>query len=221
MKATKKNPITTPANEAQVRFPGSSRPLSKAEQTRLKILDATLESLCEHGIEKTTLQTIATHAGVGVSHVAYHFPEKSELIREAIQYDTLLYREVLEDFLRQARSPEEKLRAFLMANFHWHRSKRHRLTWLLEFYMSAQQKPLAQAYVESRLDGKRRIQEYIGPELIRRGFSYEQLEQEAFALQMMASGFLTDYIARYPLDPGPEYVTRAIDSVVNRIFSKT
>ena len=112
MRANKKPLSTASVGEAAVRFRHRLVPFSKAEQTRLKILDATLESLCEHGIEKTTLQTIANHAGLGVSHVGYHFPEKQELIREAIQYDTLLYREVLEDFLRQARSPKRNCAHF-------------------------------------------------------------------------------------------------------------
>jgi TetR/AcrR family transcriptional repressor of bet genes len=195
-----------------------SRATSKTADTRTKILDATLESLSDKGIEKTTLQTIAKHAKLGVSHVAYHFPNKHDLIREAIHFDTVQYTEVLEDFLKTARTPEEKLRAFLKANFHWHQSKRHRLTWLLEFYLASQDKSVSEIYAAARAEGRRRIQEYIGPEMIRRGLSYEELEREAFSVQMLAAGFLTDYIARYPLDPGNAYVEQVIEGIVRRVF---
>lgn len=193
---------------------------TKAELTRRKILDATLESLTENGLEKTTLQTIGKSAGMGVSHIAYHFPDKMELIREAIRFDSVQYRESLKGFLDAAKTEEEKLRAFLMANFHWHRSRRHRLTWLLEFYLSSQDKRLAQVYVEERVEGRRLIQEFIGPELIRKGYSYAELEREAYALQMTATGFLIDYIVRTPLGTSAQSVDEAVESIVGRVFKK-
>lgn len=63
---------------------------SKSENTKQKIIDATLELLREVGnIEEVSVRKIVQRAGIkGVGIINYHFQTKDNLISEAVRYDT-------------------------------------------------------------------------------------------------------------------------------------
>jgi TetR/AcrR family acrAB operon transcriptional repressor len=74
-----------------------------AEQTRQRIIDAAREMFLERGVSRTSMEHIATHAGVTRGAVYWHFSNKTELfhaIREQVMLplidrmdDTLLVRD--------------------------------------------------------------------------------------------------------------------------------
>jgi len=59
----------------------------KSAQTRIKILEATLDSLFDLGYFETTFKTIVDYAGVSRGAVGYHFRSKSEIIIATIEYN--------------------------------------------------------------------------------------------------------------------------------------
>ena len=63
---------------------------SKSEDTKQKIINATLELLKEAGnIEEVSVRKIVQKAGIkGVGIINYHFGTKDKLISEAVRYDT-------------------------------------------------------------------------------------------------------------------------------------
>jgi AcrR family transcriptional regulator len=54
--------------------------------TRARLLEATLECLCELGWARTTTTEIAERAGVSRGAQMHHFPTKSELVLSAIEH---------------------------------------------------------------------------------------------------------------------------------------
>ena len=57
---------------------------SRARATRRKITDAATELFVRDGYSTTTLEQIASHAGVAVQTVYFHFGNKSGVLKEAV-----------------------------------------------------------------------------------------------------------------------------------------
>ena len=58
---------------------------ARGEQTRRKILQATLEVIAREGIRGATHRAVATQAGVNLSLTTYYFRDIEEMIKEAFQ----------------------------------------------------------------------------------------------------------------------------------------
>jgi AcrR family transcriptional regulator len=58
----------------------------RSQETRLAILEATIDSLASHGYAQTTLQTIAASAGLSRSAMIHHYASKHELIAAATDF---------------------------------------------------------------------------------------------------------------------------------------
>ncbi|WP_433183317.1 TetR/AcrR family transcriptional regulator [Actinoallomurus sp. CA-150999] len=54
------------------------------EDTRERILLATLRLIGEHGVGAVTNRRVATAAGVALGSLTYHFPNQTELLRETL-----------------------------------------------------------------------------------------------------------------------------------------
>ncbi|MEV0403580.1 TetR family transcriptional regulator [Actinoallomurus sp. NPDC050550] len=54
------------------------------EDTRERILLATLRLIGEHGVGAVTNRRVATAAGVALGSLTYHFPNQAELLRETL-----------------------------------------------------------------------------------------------------------------------------------------
>jgi len=62
------------------RNPGRQRSSSKAEETRARILEASLELFNERGFDDATMREIAARAGVATGAAYYYFASKEDLV---------------------------------------------------------------------------------------------------------------------------------------------
>jgi len=58
----------------------------RTASTRARLLDATLECLCDLGYARTTTPEIARRAGLSRGAQLHHFPTKAELVTGAIEH---------------------------------------------------------------------------------------------------------------------------------------
>ena len=58
---------------------------SKTEGRRADILRAAIDSVAQHGYERASLRDIAARAGISHPGLLHHFPDKHELLREAMR----------------------------------------------------------------------------------------------------------------------------------------
>ena len=58
------------------------RRAAKSQHTREQILDATLRCLVSEGYAHSTIDTIASRAGVSRGAMTHHFPSRADLFRE-------------------------------------------------------------------------------------------------------------------------------------------
>lgn len=88
----------------------------KSENTKQRILDATLELLKETGdINEVSVRKIVQRAGIkGVGIINYHFRTKDNLINEAVRYDTNKIIDQWDTIYEKMKmSPIEKLKIML------------------------------------------------------------------------------------------------------------
>ena len=60
---------------------------------RAEAINAALECICEHGIDKTTLDMVAARAGFSKGIVAYYFKSKKQLVVESLKAFLSSYRQ--------------------------------------------------------------------------------------------------------------------------------
>ena len=87
------------------------------ERRRQDLIDATLDSVAEHGLEGASLRTIALRAGVTAGLIRHYFPGKEELLQEA--YMALMGRmteQAKAALVMEDASPRQRLAAFVTAN---------------------------------------------------------------------------------------------------------
>lgn len=58
--------------------------LSRAERVRQQVLDATVALVAEVGVERTSIDEVASRSGVAKSTIYRHFPSKQVLVIEAV-----------------------------------------------------------------------------------------------------------------------------------------
>jgi len=89
----------------------------KAEETRLRILEAALLVFRERGFEKATMREIAAQAGVAVGAAYYYFDSKEAIVMAFYERSQGEMHSTTEAALDRARTLESRLRAIISAKF--------------------------------------------------------------------------------------------------------
>ncbi|QAZ43319.1 TetR family transcriptional regulator C-terminal domain-containing protein [Mesorhizobium sp. Pch-S] len=106
------------ANPAAMNVPSRRKFRREGEERRRQdLIQATLDSVAERGLQGATLRTIALRAGVTAGLIRHYFPGKEELLQEA--YTTLVGRmteQAKAALVMDGASPRQRLAAFVAAN---------------------------------------------------------------------------------------------------------
>ena len=99
---------------------------------RRQLIEATLQSIGQHGLQGTTINTISRLAGLSSGIISHYFGGKQELIEASIRYLMDQLKVALLNRVRQERlSPEQRLKMIVEANFaNVHQSEAATRTWL-------------------------------------------------------------------------------------------
>ncbi|MCB0417880.1 MAG: TetR family transcriptional regulator [Bdellovibrionales bacterium] len=109
---------------------------SKADQRRALILEAVIEGIGE-GLEGSTVERISKRTKMRRSHVQYYFKNREEMLDAAIKYVISVSQEINVEYLKDLKSPEAMLRAYVEATFEWFvREPTHRSVMGLLMYFS-------------------------------------------------------------------------------------
>ncbi len=101
-------------------MPPSSKPsVTKAEETRSRILAAALELFRRRGFDETTMREIATEAGVALGSAYYYFASKEALVMAFYAKASQEMTAQIETRLTEAKGLESRLRAILDVKFEY------------------------------------------------------------------------------------------------------
>lgn len=87
------------------------------EIRRQELTEAARAVLQRQGFAGTTLQRVATEAGVSKGMVLHYFRDKDELIERAMRYENALLRDEVVRRMARATGPRERLLAIIEGNF--------------------------------------------------------------------------------------------------------
>ena len=84
-------------------------------ERRRQIVIALHAVMAEHGYERASIQAIARQAGLAPGLIHYHFKNKEEILLELVKTLADVAQARYSELTAQARSPDERLKAFLDA----------------------------------------------------------------------------------------------------------
>lgn len=110
-------------------------------QRRTALVGAAYQAIFERGYHAVTLADIAAEAGVSRGTLMYHFGSKAGLLTAAMQRFTRTMTAATRRALRQAGTPEAKLRAYVENQFYGVENTRRFYTVWLDFQSAATHDP--------------------------------------------------------------------------------
>lgn len=168
------------------------KPLRKQQ-----LIDATLESVAQYGLQHTTIITISRIAGLSSGIISHYFGGKQELVEATVkhlleQLKTALLARVEQKDL----SPAQRLEMIIEANFtQLQRSSPATKTWLSFWAQSMHQPGLARL---QHINSKRLYSNLL--------FSFRQLlpNEKAITASMQTAAMIDGFWLRSALSPRPE-----------------
>ena len=88
--------------------------MSKREQKRQTILDMAQKIFSRFGLNKTTMDEIAKAARMGKATLYHYFNSKEQIFAEVIKEESRILKDKLNDALESAKTPQEKIRAYII-----------------------------------------------------------------------------------------------------------
>ncbi len=112
----------------------------RRDETRRKLLDATIECLLASGYQATTTRRVAELAGVSAGAMTHHFPHRVDLVAAAVEQLTEQRVAALRD--KAARLPaDRKRRARLALDLLWHDFSSDLFTVFVKLWVAAADDP--------------------------------------------------------------------------------
>ena len=115
--------------------------LSKGDQKKMEIVQATIDCLAELGIEKSSFEAIAKKIGTRRSHITYYYKDKDDIFYDIYKYIAGTYQEYSIRHLEAAGNSKDKLSIFLDAYFDWTRNEQKQLNAMFLLYYFCYHKP--------------------------------------------------------------------------------
>jgi len=134
--------VTEPVSAPPARAP---RTLSRDER-RTQLFEATLTTIAECGLSRTTLTEVARRAGLSHGLVLFHFETKDKLLAETLDYLSDEYANNWQTALAAAGpAPEDRLVALVDADYNPAVCRSSRLYSWCAYWGESQSRPLYQA----------------------------------------------------------------------------
>lgn len=104
-----------------------ARPLTKKSE----VIDAALALFMRKGIKATTTRDIALRAGISEGTIYRHFESKEELAEVIFEENLDFFWQFLKGYLKNTKSPEEMLQAFVEGFFEFSRREQRRYGFII------------------------------------------------------------------------------------------
>lgn len=160
-------------------------------------------ALYEHGFAGVTLADIAAHAGVSRGTLVYHFGSRAGLLSAVMRRFTRTVSVATRRALRQAATPDEKLRAFVENQFYSIESTRRFYTVTLDFLAAATRDPQLMAVQRDFMQETRQLDLELAHLAGQGGGAGQVALSRARQLRALVEGLSMQFLA----DPAPALET--------------
>lgn len=209
---------------ASSKTPGTERvpprTASKKER-RHQLIQATIDSIAQHGISGTTMKTVTGIAGLSMGIVNFHFQSKDTLFRETLRFLAEEHREKWSTDIQSAPPrPEDKLLAMARAHFHPSICNRKKLTVWYGFYGEAANRAAYREIMTDIDDERWKTSIELCDQIIREG-GYENITAQHVSdtLEGLYDGLCLNILI-YPNEFTPEHAKQRVEEVLVAFFPK-
>jgi len=182
------------------------KPLRKQQ-----LINATLESVAQYGLQNTTIITISRIAGLSSGIISHYFGGKQELVEATVKHLLeQLKLALLERVSQQPLSPNDRLKMIIEANFtQLQRSAPATKTWLSFWAQSMHQPGLARL---QHINSKRLYSNLL--------FSYRQLltDELAITASKQTAAMIDGFWLRSALSPRPEQAFKQAEQLCKKFI---
>lgn len=137
-------------------------PFTKAEQTRLKIIQSAIWIFAHKGISDGSFQAVASRAKLSQSAIFHYFKDKSELISACVEVITAANHQRVSDLVSPKEDSVKQLMSHMTANLQWglESPEQGRLL-LLIYHLSCFDSEFNRIYGELLEKARQRIEVYL------------------------------------------------------------
>ncbi len=112
-------------------------PQTRGDQTKLRVIEATIESIASEGLDGVTFKSIADRLHTSRAHVHYHFADKADAVLAATRYSYFAAQSFTVQRLRGAAHWRDQLAAMVDGAFDWAEAHPEQLSVLQAFFHGA------------------------------------------------------------------------------------
>jgi AcrR family transcriptional regulator len=104
-------------------------------EKRERVLTVAQKIFARFGIRKTTMDEIAKMARMGKATLYYYFKSKEEIFAEVIRKESLVLKQKLAEEIARAKSPQDKIRAYVLTRMIYLKDLSNYYTTLTDEYL--------------------------------------------------------------------------------------
>ncbi|MFM4705444.1 transcriptional regulator BetI [Aeromonas bivalvium] len=167
-----------------------------SEKRRQQLIQATISSVAEFGLQHTTLNRISAQAGMSSGIISHYFGGKQALIEAVVRELLSALGAALRERLRPGMSPQARLMAIVEANFTpLQCSRAVARTWLAFWAQASHEPDLARL---QRINQRRLLSNLAC------SFGASLPRQQALAAAQQSAAMIDGFWLRSALSPSPE-----------------
>ncbi len=131
---------------------------------REKILQATLDTIAEHGIHAVTHRKIATCAGVPLGSMTYYFDGKEPLLEEAFTWFTRKMSQQYRDYFAGVSGPEMACESITTVIYSSEVTTPHNMELMYQLYAMMNRKPTLRSVMQDWMQtSQRTLEQWFDP----------------------------------------------------------
>ncbi len=182
--ASKKTKLSTPTLYKSL----LSKESSKAERTKVQIIEAAIHCYATIGMDNTTYEKVATQSKVTRPLVIHYFPDYDSLALAAFRYIRANMQEFAVKAIQSHQTPVEQFSAYVESVFQWtEKYEKHFKVWLLFYYFCGIFPRYNENHTELVTIGHQRIAILIS-QLRKNNLDQAELMKRAKVIQMLITG---------------------------------
>ncbi len=168
---------------------------NRGDLTKIKIIKAAIDVIAHHGPNALSFEAVAKKLKTTRSHIAYHFPEKDELLLGCVKYIIFTAQDQTVSLVEKAKRWQERIEAVIDGALNWAQKYEEQVPVLLGFFLqSISNSKLRDINTEIRLTGFERIAAILtspgGP-----GIDENEAQPLARAIQGMITSALLEHFS--------------------------
>jgi AcrR family transcriptional regulator len=163
----------------------------KSEKRKIKIIEATIDSIAKVGFDGTTFDAIGKLVGMQRTHVNYYFSSRDELIKTAVRYAVALGQQITIGHVQKAKGWREQLKAVIEGPFEWmQRYPKHAPVMSVFYHLCSYDKDYRALQSLIRSGGEARLLACFDTHVERKLMTKKRALEQARAIQAMMTGNL-------------------------------